>query len=86
MGFVVNETEKRTGRAINRLRFKTHIWTAYNRDVKRVWQMVNDVRMFAGLEPMSYDLVKDGMKYCQIYSSDYASALKEFKALCWGDW
>jgi hypothetical protein len=77
--------EKETGKAINRLRFKTYIWEDECFDPHRVYRMVNDVRKLAGLEPMPYDVFYEGFQCCRIYAWDYNYALKELKALGWGD-
>jgi hypothetical protein len=78
-------TDQKLGRAINRLRFKTYIWKAYA-DNDRTFIMVNHVRTLAGLELMPRKMFDDGIQYCHIFADNYDWAVKEFKALCWGDW
>lgn len=85
MGQDWKKIEKNTGKAINRLRFKSEIWETGCFDPHRVYQMVNDVRKLAGLEPMPYNVFMVGYGCCRIYADKYNWALKEFKALCWGD-
>ena len=49
------------GRAINRLRFKSNIWEkGSNVGLKRICQMVNDVRFLCGLEPMKVEQISVG--------------------------
>ena len=78
-------TMEALGKAINRLRFKTHIWKAYA-EKDRIYTMVNDVRILCGQDPMPRGQFEEGLKYCNIFSPVYKHALEEFKALCAGDW
>lgn len=78
-------TDKKVGRAINRLRFKSNVYEPYETN-DRVFIMVNDVRALAGMQPMTRKMFDDGIKYCHIFADNYDWALKEFKALIWGDW
>lgn len=79
-------SDKALGKAINRLRFKTHIYDNEHCDYMRIFQMVNDVRKLSGFRPMSRELFDEGYQYFNIFADKYEHALEEFRRLCAGDW
>ena len=90
---MADERDLKMGRAINRLRFKTYIWKPVVIDGKhffffnnRLFQMVNDIRVSAGLNPMSWETFLDGVNYRDVFLDNYRKSLAELKSLCYGDW
>lgn len=86
--------EQQVGRWINRLRFKSNVWEPddYFESRKYIIDTVIKIRKECGITPPENShsdevaFIKEGLVYCHIFQRKYEYALKEFKALIWGDW
>lgn len=86
--------EQQVGRWINRLRFKSNVWErgGYPGVQTYIIDMVIKIRKECGITPPENGhsdevaFIKEGLLYCYIFAGKYEYALKEFKALIWGDW